>query len=70
MKLFHKRKSPEETAEEIKQNKLIKENPEETKQDEKKRKTSENPTKEPTLSEEPRYSLRKTIRMPDRFRPN
>jgi hypothetical protein len=70
MKHFHKRKSPEETAEEITQNKSIAEKPEEVKQDEKKRKTSENPTKEPNLSEEPRYSLRKTIRMPDRFRPN
>ena len=69
MKQFHKRKSPE-TAEEIKQNESIAEKPEEVKQDEKKRKTSEIPTKEPNLSEEPRYSLRKTIRMPDRFRPN
>jgi hypothetical protein len=69
MKHFHKRKSPEETAEDI-THKSIAEKPEEVKQDEKKRKTSENPTKEPNPSEEPRYSLRKTIRMPDRFRPN
>jgi hypothetical protein len=45
MKQFHKRKSPEETAEEIKQNKSIAENPKEVKQDEKKRKTSEISTK-------------------------
>ena len=62
MKKFNKRNSKEDEVEKEKQTK------DKTKTG--KRMTSANPTKEPSLSKETRYSLRNTIRMTNRFRLN